>query len=296
MGVRAPGILLVVAAMSCVQVGAALSVDLFDELGVAGTAWMRLVFAAAILMAITRPRLRAMDPAARRAGIGLGAATGALTLCFFEAVSRLPLGTATALEFLGPLGVAVARRHGGRAGLALPVVAGVGVVCLTEPWTGRADGLGVLFALAAAGGWATYIVLTQRVGDALPGLSGLALSFLVAALVIAPFGLADARGLDADVAVRVAGLAVLMPLVPFALEMVALRRLNTAAFGTLMSLEPAFGTLAGLVVLSQEPRVLAVIGVALVVVAGIGAQRRGSRGAPVAAHTSLAVDPAGCSG
>ena len=120
-------------------------------------------------------------------------------------------------------------------------------------------------------------MLTQRVGDVLPGLSGLALSFLVAAIATAPFGLADAGCLDVSIAARVAGLAVLMPLVPFALEMVALRRLNTAAFGTLMCLEPAIGTAAGLVVLDQEPRVLGAIGVALVIVAGIGAQRRGAR-------------------
>lgn len=273
-----PGIVLVLASITGLQVGAALSVDLFDELGVAGATWLRLAWAAAILLAITRPPLRTMDREARRAGIALGAATGVLTLSYFAAVNRLPLGTATALEFLGPLGVAVARRHGGVAGVALPVVAGVGVLCLTEPWTGRADGLGVLFALIAAAGWATYIVLTQRVGDALPGLSGLALSLLVAAIVTAPFGLPDAvDGFALSPAVRVAGLAVLTPLVPFALEMIALRRLDAAAFGTLMCLEPAIGTLAGIVVLDQDPRVLAVLGVLLVVAAGIGAQRRGAR-------------------
>lgn len=267
--------------MSLVQLGAALSVDLFDELGVAGTAWLRLVWAAAILLAITRPRLRAMDPAARRAGIALGAATGFMTLFYFGAVDRLPLGTATALEFLGPLGVAVAQRRGGRAGLVLPVVALVGVLALTEPWTGRADGLGVLFALLAAVGWAAYIMLTQRVGDALPGLSGLALSFLVAAVVTTPFGLASAApDLELSPVLRSAGLALIMPLLPFALEMVALRRLNTAAFGTLMCLEPALGTAVGLAVLSQEPRLLGLVGVALVIVAGVGAQRRGARAAP----------------
>ncbi len=273
-----PAVFLVLASMSCVQVGAALSVDLFDELGVSGTAWLRLVWAAAILCAITRPPLRTMDPAARRAGVALGTATGLMTLLYFGAVSRLPLGTATALEFLGPLGVAVARRGGGRAGVLLPLVAAAGVLALTEPWSGRADGLGVAFALGAALGWASYIVLTQRVGDVLPGLSGLALSFLVAAIVTAPFGLADAAGhLDASPVLRSAGLALIMPLLPFALEMVALRRLNTAAFGTLMCLEPAIGTTVGLVLLDQEPRVLGALGVALVIVAGLGAQRRGRR-------------------
>lgn len=264
--------------MSCVQVGAALSVDLFDELGVAGTAWLRLVWAAAILLALTRPPLRTMDPVARRAAIALGAATGLMTLAYFGAVDRLPLGTATALEFLGPLGVAVTRRGAGRAGVLLPAVAAIGVLALTEPWSGRADGLGVGFALLAACGWATYIILTQRVGDVLPGLSGLALSFLVAAVVIAPFGLADtASRLDPSAVLRSAGLALIMPLLPFALEMIALRRLNTASFGTLMCLEPAIGTAAGLALLDQEPRVLGVLGVLLVIAAGVGAQRRGAR-------------------
>lgn len=264
--------------MSCVQLGAALSVDLFDELGVAGTAWLRLVWAAAILLVLVRPPLRAMDPAARRAGVALGTATGAMTLLYFGAVDRLPLGTATALEFLGPLGVAVVQRRAGRAGFALPVVALLGVLALTEPWTGRADGLGVAFALLAAVGWAAYILLTQRVGDALPGLSGLALSFLVAAVVTAPFGIASvAPHLELSPVLRSGGLALIMPLLPFALEMIALRRLDAAAFGTLMCLEPALGTTVGLLVLGQEPRLLGLVGVALVIVAGVGAQRRGAR-------------------
>jgi inner membrane transporter RhtA len=116
------------------------------------------------------------------------------------------------------------------------------------------------------------------VGDALPGLQGLALSFPVAALVATPFGLADAGGgVGAEAVVQAAGLAVLLPLLPYALELVALRRLTAAAFGTLMCLEPALSVLVGLVVLGQEPRALGLLGVALVVGAGVAAQRAGRR-------------------
>jgi len=137
---------------------------------------------------------------------------------------------------------------------------------------------GVGFALAAAVCWAAYIVLTQRVGDLVPGVTGLAVSIPVAALVAtAVAGPATIGRLTPEIVLVGLGMAVLLPLVPFSLEMLALRRLNTAAFGTLMSLEPAFALLIGLVVLQQVPGWLATVGVACVVVAGIGAERGGAR-------------------
>ncbi len=274
----APATLLLLGSMTSIQLGAALSVGVFDEVGPAGTAWLRLCWAALAVVVLVRPRPREIEPAHLRAGVALGVASAVMTLAFFGAVARLPLGTASALEFLGPLAVALLTRGPGRAGLLVPVVAAAGVLALTEPWTGRADGVGVVLALVAAVGWAAYILLTQRVGDALPGLLGLALSLPVAALVATPLGLADALGgLSAGAVLQAAGLAVLLPLLPYALELVALRRLTAAAFGTLMCLEPAIGVLVGLVVLDQEPRVLGVLGVALVVTAGVAAQRSGRR-------------------
>ena len=172
-------------------------------------------------------------------------ATGGITLLFMAAIERLPLGTASALEFLGPLGVAVVRGRG--ASRLFPLLALVGVLLLTEPWSGDVDPLGVAFALGAAVCWAAYIVLTQRAGDTVAGLSALAVSLTVAALVATVATLVaspSAMALTPEIVMIGVGAAILLPLVPYVLEMLALRRLTTAAFGTLMALEPAIALLS----------------------------------------------------
>lgn len=259
--------------MLSVQLGAALSTHLFDALSPAGSAWLRTAIAAVILLALTRPRLRSIGWPTLRATLLLGTFTALLTLAYIEAVARIPLGTTAAIEFLGPLGVAAARSHR-RSALLWPALAFVGVVGLTEPWRGHLNLVGIGFALTAAAGWAAYIILTQRVGAELEGLQGLALSLGTASLVGAPIAAWPAiHGLTPTIGLEGLGLAVLVPLLPFSLELMALRRMRVAAFGTLMALEPAIGTLIGAVVLTQLPQVWQVAGVALVVVAGIGAQR-----------------------
>ncbi len=270
------GASMAVASMLCVQLGLAASIGLIDDVGTTGAAWLRLFWAGILLLVIVRPRLRDYSREALWAGTALGVVTGGVTLLFMAAVARLPLGTASALEFLGPLTIAVVRSRG--AGRAWALLAAVGVVCLTQPWTGDADPVGVGFALAAAVCWAAYILLTQRVGDAVSGLGGLAISMPVAALV-ATFvaGPGVVGDLTPELLLIGLGLAVLLPVVPFALELLALRRLTTGAFGTLMALEPAFALIVGFVALSQVPNGLAVGGIALVVAAGIGAERSGAR-------------------
>ncbi len=201
-----------------------------------------------------------------------------LTALYFQAVARIPLGTATALEFLGPLSVAFMglRR---RWDAIWPLAAVGGVIILTRPWTGTVNMSGVAYALGAAAGWACYIVLTQRVGDRFTGFSGLAVSMVSAAVVTAPF--ADVptvmSNLDGPALIVSAGAALLLPVVPYACEMVALRSLTTASFGTLMSLEPAIGTMVGLVLLAQQLTWSQLVGIALVTVAGIGAIHNGAR-------------------
>jgi inner membrane transporter RhtA len=270
---RPPAPLYAVASMLSVQLGAALSTHLFDDLSPAGSAWLRVAIAAVVLIALTRPRLRAIGwPALRRTAV-LGVATAVLMIAYIEAIARIPLGTTAAIEFLGPLGVAAARSHR-RSALVWPALAFVGVVGLTEPWRGDIDLVGIGFAVAAAAGWAAYIVLTQRVGAEVEGLQGLALSLTVASVVAAPFAAAPALGgLTALNALESVGLAVLVPLLPFSLELLALRRMRVAAFGTLMAVEPAIAAIIGLVVLSQLPSWWQAAGVALVVVAGVAAQR-----------------------
>jgi inner membrane transporter RhtA len=276
------GALMALTSMFCVQLGLAAAVGLFDRIGPEGAAWLRLAWAGVLLLVLVRPRRAAFTRSSLLACVALGVVTAGVTMLFMAAVARLPLGTASALEFLGPLGVAVARGHGGRK--LWPALAAVGVVLLTEPWHGGADLVGVAYALGAAVCWAAYILLTQRVGDAVTGLQGLAVSMPVAALVAtAVAGPLVFGRLTPELLLIGLGLAILLPVIPFALELLALRRLTTAAFGTLMSLEPAIALVIGLVVLHQLPGPAAVAGIAFVVVAGIGAERSGSRSAGSAA-------------
>jgi inner membrane transporter RhtA len=278
------GTSMAVASMLCVQLGLALSVGLIDDLGTAGAAWLRLAWAGVLLLLIVRPRRRDYTPATFAACVLLGLVTAGLTLLFMAALARLPLGTASALEFLGPLGVAVVRGRGGAK--VWPLLAAVGVLMLTQPWAGTVDPVGVAFALAAGGCWAAYILLTQHVGDGVEGIKALAVTMPVAALAATLVAGPSTFGrLTPELVLVGLGLALLLPVVPFALELLALRRLTTSAFGTLMSLEPAFALLVGLVVLHQVPNALAAAGIGFVVAAGAGAARTGARtaGPPVAA-------------
>jgi inner membrane transporter RhtA len=270
------GTAMAIGSMLCVQIGLAVALQLVDDLGAAGVTWLRLAWAGLILLVLVRPRPSDFSRSAFRATVLLGVVTSGTALFFMAAIAHLPLGTASALEFLGPLGVAVWR---GRGRVRIwAVLAAVGVACLTRPWTGEADLVGVGFALAAAVCWGVYIVLTQYVGDEVPGLKSLAVSMpsaaLVATLVAAP---STVGRLTPELVLIGLGLAILLPVVPYTLEFLALRRLTTAAFGTLMCLEPAIALLIGFVVLSQQPDALAVLGIACVVIAGIGAERSGGR-------------------
>jgi inner membrane transporter RhtA len=263
-------------AICCVQLGVAASVGLADRIGAEGVAWLRLVCAGVVLGAAVRPWRVSFSRSALHTCVALGITTAGLTMLFMAAVVRLPLGTASALEFLGPLGVAVTR--GSRAGRVWALVAAVGVLALTEPWHGGTDPVGVVFALGAAGCWASYIVLTQRAGDELTGVRALAVSMPVAAVVATlVVGPSVVGQLTWQLVIVGFGLAVLMPVIPFSLELLALRRLTAAAFGTLMSLEPAVALIIGFALLGQDLRASSVAGIVLVVAAGIGAERTGAR-------------------
>ena len=275
------GALMAMGSMLCVQIGLAIAVTLIDRIGVEGAAWLRLAWAGVLMLVIVRPRFAAFTWATFRVCVVLGVVTAAVTLLFMAAIDRIPLGTASAIEFLGPLGVAVAHGKGGHR-VVWPGLAAVGVVLLTRPWDGAVDPVGVLFALAAAACWACYILLTQRAGDQVSGINALAVSMpvagLVATVVVGPSVLPR---MTPEILLIGVGLAILLPVVPFALELLALRRLTTAAFGTLMALEPAFAMIVGLVVLHQVPGPAGIVGICFVVAAGIGAARTGARSSPV---------------
>lgn len=271
------GVLMATGSMVCVQIGLALSLGLISTIGVEGAAWLRLAWAGVLLLILVRPRPSAFTTSTLLMCVVLGIVTAAVTLLFMASIARIPLGTASTLEFLGPLGVAVLRGQG-RHRVVWPSLAAAGVVLLTHPWVGAIDPVGVFYALGAAACWAIYILLTQRVGDGVEGVNGLAVSMIVAGvfstLVV---GTSVIPRITPEVLLFGIGLAILLPVVPFTLEMLALRRLTTASFGTLMSLEPALGMVVGFLVLSQTPGVAGVLGICLVVAAGVGAARGGAR-------------------
>jgi inner membrane transporter RhtA len=260
---EARGVALVVAAVTSLQFGAGFAVTLFDELGPAGTAFLRQAIAAVVLLAIWRPRFRSNLHLAAAFGFTLGL----MNLCIYEAMDRIPLGIAVTIEFWGPLAVAVL---GSRRLLDLlwVALAAAGIVLLADPG-GSLDAAGVAFALAAGGLWALYILLSARVGAVFPGGAGLAIAMVFAALVTLPVG-ASAEVLRPELLAAAAGVALASSVIPYSLELEALRRLPANVFGVLMSLEPAVAALAGLVVLGQSLDALEWLAIALVVVAGIG--------------------------
>ena len=265
------GILLCLASMSSVQFGSAYSATAIADYGPFATTFLRLVMAAAVLALIVRPPMRSYSRAQWKSALALGATMAGMTLCFFAAIERIPLGLAVAIDFLGPLAVATVALGGGWR-LVWPAAALAGVLLLShdgEGWVG--DPVGILYACGAAAGWGTYIVLMKSSGKLFKGLEGLSMSLIVAAFVAAPFGLARAHeAMSPEGLGMMLGLAFLVPLFPYALEMIALRRMPMSAFGILMSLEPALGALAGFLVLSQPMTPLQMLGTGLVVAASAG--------------------------
>lgn len=264
-------------AMLSVQLGAAISIGLFDAVGVAGTAWLRITIGAVGFVLIARPRYWKWSWRELRAPVLLGVVSAFMTLSFLAAIDLLPLGTVVAIEFLGPLTVAALHSRSRRA-LAWPALALLGVVLLTEPWQGTPSLLGIALAAVAGVGWGLYIVITQHVGDRFEGVDGLAISMPIAALLTAFVGIPQAWGhLTVQVMLVALVAAILLPLIPWTFELYALRRLTKSAFGTLMSLEPAIALVIGIVALHQIPALPQLVGIACVVLAGVAAERTGHR-------------------
>lgn len=287
---RVPPWTLAVSAMLLIQLSNALSVPVIAHVGPAGTAWLKLCFGGAVLLAVVRPNLCAIQRSDLPALLGLGLATGFMSVFLLAAIERIPLGTAVAIDFLGPLIVAgfSSKR---RSALVWPALALVGVVLLTEPWHTSTDFIGIGFALLAGASWGLYNVLTQSVGDRYSGITGLAITIPVAAVFTSAIGLPQVITGDPtwEILLLTAGIALLAPVISFALEMLALRRMTQTAFGTLLAIEPAFGVLIGLVVLDQHLTGMRLIGVALVVLAAAAAQRGGRRQPQAASGTETST-------
>jgi inner membrane transporter RhtA len=267
--------LVIVAAISP-QLGAAVAVTLFDELGPAGAAFLRLAFAAVILLAIWRPRLRGERRVTGdlRLAAAFGVALGLMNWTFYESIARLPLGIAVTIEFSGPLLVAVL---GSRRPLDLVwvILAAAGIVLLVGPGGETAvDPVGVAFALAAAVCWMSYILLNKRTGTAFPGGTGLAIAMAVGALVVLPAGVIEGNGgLVAHPGLLAPALlvAILSSVLPYSLDVEALRRLPASVFGVLMSLDPAVAAVIGFVILGQALGSREIAAIGMVVVASAGA-------------------------
>jgi inner membrane transporter RhtA len=268
-----PSVLVLLGILS-VQFGAALAKHLFAQVGSMGTVALRLFFAAAVLVLWWRPSLR-LSPGAWKVVLGYGVVLGVMNLCFYLSLARIPLGIAVTIEFLGPLAVALA---GSRRLLdAFWALLAAGGVALLMGGRGDMNVAGLLFALGAGACWALYILLSVALGRRTSAGNGLALGMVVAALVVVPFGVASGGRALLQPWVLAAGLgvAVLSSVVPYSLELEALRKLPPRVFGILMSLEPAVAALVGWAVLHESLRLPQWIAVLCVVVASAGATRGG---------------------
>ncbi|MGN6473762.1 MAG: EamA family transporter [Mycobacteriales bacterium] len=264
-----PAPALVLTAIASVQSGAAIATKLFPLVGAGGAVFLRLALSAVIVGLFVRPGLAEV-----RGDIVLmlsfGVVLGGMNLAFYLALARIPLGVAVTIEFLGPLAVAIA---GSRRWLDVVWVclAAAGVLLLAGGG-GHLRASGVVFAALAAACWAGYILLAQRVGRAVPGMTGLAVALLAGTILTAPYGIAVGGTALVRPAALTKGIAiaVLSSAVPYSLELAALRRLRAATFGVLMSLEPAMAALSGLVFLGQHLRAFEWVAVGCVMVASVG--------------------------
>jgi inner membrane transporter RhtA len=280
---RAPSPGLVLGAVASIQFGAALAATLFSKLGPGGAALLRLLSATIVLLVVWRPRVRGRPPRDLGLAAAFGLVLGGMNLSFYEALHRIPLGIAVTIEFIGPLAVAIggSRR---RLDFVWAALAAIGILALTRGGTHGLNGLGVALAAIAGALWAGYILLNARLGQAFEAGTGLALGMCTSTALVLPFGIADGgvHLLEPRLLALGAVVGMLSSAIPYSLEVEALRRIAPSVFGVLMSLEPAVAALAGLIVLGQGLGARAVIGIALVVAASIGASRRTPE-APMAA-------------
>ena len=294
------GVVLVVCSCLSLPFGAAVAAQLFPVLGPWGVTSLRVAIAALLLVVIVRPRPFRWSKSQWLAAVLFGVSLAAMNGFFYAAIDRIPLGPAVAIEFLGPLVLAavLTRRLVDAAwvGVALlgMVLLGVDGLIGAEPL----DPLGIVFILIAAGFWAMYIRMSARVGAIIPGSSGLAVGLVVAAILLIPVGVPAAVTVAGDMQLLLlaAVTAVLSSVIPYSFELAALRRLPQRVFGVLLSLEPAFATLAGWLILGQSATPLRMLAIALVVAASVGttlAVRRQRRRDDAAAAREVGTGPDG---
>ena len=284
---RIPAPLLVLAAVISVQFGGAMAATLIPVVGVFGSVTLRLTIAATVLLIVVRPRLRGRTAGDWLVVGSFGAILAMMNLFFYGALARIPIGVTVTIEFIGPLVLATVLSHRRRDLLAVAGAA-VGVALISgiagTPWA-QVDVTGLGLALAAGAAWAGYIIFSARTGARFAQLDGLAIAMTVAAVLVAPAGVITAGSAmwTPDALWRGATIAALSSVLPYSLELIALRRLAAHVFGILLSLEPAVAALAGLFVLGQQLSLPQLLGMACVVAAsGLVMGRRSVPSAPEA--------------
>ena len=284
---RVPAPLLVLAAIVSVQFGGAMAATLIPLVGVFGSVTLRLTIAATVLLVIVRPRLRGRTTTDWLVVATFGAILAMMNLFFYGALARIPIGVTVTIEFIGPLVLATVLSHR-RKDLLAVAGAAVGVALISgivgTPWA-QIDLAGLGLALAAGAAWAGYIIFSARTGARFAQLDGLAIAMTIAAILVAPAAVITAGSAmwTPDALWRGATIAVLSSVLPYSLELIALRRLAAHVFGILLSLEPAVAALAGLLVLGQQLSAPQLLGMACVVAAsGLVTGRRSVPPAPEA--------------
>lgn len=261
------------------QLGSAIAKSLFEQLNPVAVVFLRVGFAALVLMLLWRPNWRQVDRTAYPALIGFGLALALMNLTFYWAIERVPIGIAVTLEFIGPLGVAVfnSRRW---LDAVWVVLAGLGIILLAPIGNMTLDPVGIIMALIAGGFWAAYILLSARVGRALSGGAGLAFAMTIGAIALIPIALTagNLTLLTPNLLLIGLGVALLSSALPYSLELEALRWLPVQTFGVLLSLEPVAAALMGFIILRETLSLRAMIAIVLVTIAAAGAAKYGHRG------------------
>ncbi len=265
---------LVLLSIVSVQFGSALAKSLFGELGMWGVVSLRVSVSTVILFALWRLKWHSQIRQNLKLIVAFGVVFAAMNSCFYAAIDRIPLGIAIALEFSGPLGLAVLKSQRWLDGLWV-VLAGIGIILLTPLSGSSVDSWGVVLALTAGFFWALYILLSAQVGQNLPGIEGLAWALAVSSVLLLPIGIITAGStfLNPRLLAMGAGVAILSTTLPYSFEMVALRSLPVKVFGVMLSLEPMAGVLAGLLVLGERLSARSLIACLLVSIAAAGAAR-----------------------
>ncbi|HVQ88211.1 MAG TPA: EamA family transporter [Actinomycetes bacterium] len=285
---RVPAPILVLAGIASVQTGSAVARTLFAEVGATGVALLRLTIGALVMLVVLRPKAWTWSAKAWRAAALLAMAMAGMNVVFYLSLRSVPLGIAVTVEFLGPLLLALVQTRRW-IDLGWAVLAGGGVLLLGLDTTSGIPLTGLLLAFVAGLFWIAYILASAHIGTVLPGVDGLAVALAIAAVIVLPFGASGASAVmgHPSLLLTATAVALLSSVIPYGLELTALRELPTRVFGVLMSLQPAAAAVAGLIILNQSLQLREVLALVMVSVASLGVTLSSRTGQEPAPHPTL---------